>query len=228
MGSAPDGAIKSRIATHNTLEHTFADGSTSYQLHDTEIVRIHPDGSVTLNSGGWQTCTTKDRINNLSPLGSVHQKKGLWYVTHNDKTVPYYDGITLREGQDPPSNGQDKHNQTKRQLRQIAAYTRAIHKQISSGQAVKPDKGDCWYCQQREVKTGKPLGEVTQDREHIQSHLDEKHIVGSLVLQACISTGCDPLTCHAVATGDLKRQEEFLDLICSAVRRYIKRQLGIG
>jgi hypothetical protein len=44
------------------------DNSVSIRLHGTAVVRFYPNGLVKLNSGGWRTSTTKDRINKYSPV----------------------------------------------------------------------------------------------------------------------------------------------------------------
>lgn len=67
------------------------------QLHNTIVVTIHGDGTYTLNSGGWQTVTTKDRINEYSPV-RISQRKYQWYV--GDEDIPFKDGIrvTVKHG----------------------------------------------------------------------------------------------------------------------------------
>jgi hypothetical protein len=49
------------------------------RLHSTNVVRIRPDGTYVLNSGGWSSKTTKDRINAYSPA-CISQKARTWYV----------------------------------------------------------------------------------------------------------------------------------------------------
>lgn len=47
--------------------------------HTTDIIRYHPDGTMTLNSGGWRTYSTKERLNSLTPA-RIGQEKGIWYL----------------------------------------------------------------------------------------------------------------------------------------------------
>lgn len=49
------------------------------RLHETDIVMIRPDGAYRLNSGGWKTVTTKERMNRILPC-DVWQRNGLWFV----------------------------------------------------------------------------------------------------------------------------------------------------
>lgn len=84
--------------------------------HYTDVVTYRP-GSVQLNSGGWLTYTTKDRINSFLPSGqwdatrgqwfglraSVWAQVGRWYLTTHDantreeRTYDFTDGITLHD-----------------------------------------------------------------------------------------------------------------------------------
>ena len=56
--------------------------------------------SITLDSGGWQTVTTKRKMNQASrqfALGySVYQRNYKWFVDlPNGATVPFEDGMTF-------------------------------------------------------------------------------------------------------------------------------------
>jgi len=64
---------------NNTYAYIQADGSVAIELHGTNVVVIYPDDSVMLNSGGWHTSTTKDRINKYSPV-RVYQKNYEWFL----------------------------------------------------------------------------------------------------------------------------------------------------
>ena len=68
-----------RKVGNNTYAYIEYDGSVSIALHGTVVVRFFQNGLVQLNSGGWRTHTTKDRINQYSPVG-VYQKKGEWFL----------------------------------------------------------------------------------------------------------------------------------------------------
>lgn len=64
---------------HNTFLIRLDPQTFAVRLHATDIVKIHDDGTFTLANGGWQTVTTKDRINKFSPV-RIHQKNGTWFV----------------------------------------------------------------------------------------------------------------------------------------------------
>lgn len=50
-------------------------------LHGTEVVTLHSDGSYTLNSGGYRTVTTLDRIRRWGPPGhNLFSEHSEWFV----------------------------------------------------------------------------------------------------------------------------------------------------
>ena len=48
------------------------------RLHNTDVVRIYPDG-WSLHTGGYYSMTTKERLNWYSPL-LIYQRNWTWYV----------------------------------------------------------------------------------------------------------------------------------------------------
>jgi len=68
-----------RKIDNNTTGYIEYDGSVSVELHSTKVVVLYPNGLVKLQTGGWMTPTTKDRMNRYSPV-RVTQRKGEWYV----------------------------------------------------------------------------------------------------------------------------------------------------
>ena len=76
---------------NNTYGYIEADGSVSVELHGTKVVQFYPNGVVKLNSGGWQTHTTKKRINQYSPV-KVYQKNYKWYLFDG---TPFEDNILV-------------------------------------------------------------------------------------------------------------------------------------
>ena len=86
-------------------------GNTSVHFNEEEqvsIVRLHGnkiaeigDDFMTIFDGGWQTVTTKSRLNALfsefcNPGEGVFQKAYQWFVNVNGQTVPFESGMVLR------------------------------------------------------------------------------------------------------------------------------------
>jgi hypothetical protein len=68
---------KSRSCTRRPVENNTTiirrdNGDLAVRLHDTDVVTYHADDSVTLDSGGWLTVTTKDRMNYALGMRPVH------------------------------------------------------------------------------------------------------------------------------------------------------------
>jgi hypothetical protein len=91
-----------------TKVYWLTDNTLNVQYHNTDVVRVYPDGSIRLNTGGYQTATTKLRMNQASNqyrLGyQVYQKAHAWFVDYNGQTIPFT-GDTLVLTPDIPPSG---------------------------------------------------------------------------------------------------------------------------
>lgn len=91
---------ESRKVANNTYLHRGynSDAYFAVVLHGTTVVRVNADGTYTLNSGGYRTVTTKERINCFSPA-CLFQKDWAWYVrcdpTRWQDRVPFRDGMRV-------------------------------------------------------------------------------------------------------------------------------------
>ena len=59
-------------------------------LHGNEILKIYSDRFVP-SDAGWKTFTTKARLNDFMPMGSVYQRNWDWYLTIGDTTYDWDD-----------------------------------------------------------------------------------------------------------------------------------------
>ena len=90
-----------KVGTHKTAIY-HSDGYTCIRYHSTEVVKFNDD-EIILNSGGWQTNTTKSRMNKVSDafqLGfRVSQRQHEWFVDYfaNEigDTYSFNDGMIL-------------------------------------------------------------------------------------------------------------------------------------
>ena len=64
------------------------------------MIAVWGDGLLTLNTDGYRTNTTKERLNGvLSRMGwQIRQHKGEWYVRNSqtEETILFYDGMQFR------------------------------------------------------------------------------------------------------------------------------------
>ena len=73
-------------------------------LHRTAIaVYDHKNQALKLNTGGWYSVTTKSRLNaildQLMYGARVFQKDFNWYLSYNNQTVDFWDGMILSGGE---------------------------------------------------------------------------------------------------------------------------------
>ena len=90
------------IGKHATTVSTsgIREGKTTVTYHNTDVVVVNRSReTITLDSGGWRTVTTKARMNQTSrqlSLGfGVWQRDFKWYVKHNGRTYDFYDGMVF-------------------------------------------------------------------------------------------------------------------------------------
>ena len=66
---------------NNTYAERIDTDTIGIKLRSTFVVTLYRGGSVKLDSGGWHTNTTKDRINAFIPYPFVLvQEKHAWYI----------------------------------------------------------------------------------------------------------------------------------------------------
>lgn len=85
-----------KLLPNTVLEFdTTGDGSTYFavRLHRTRIVTFYADGRIVLNTGGWQTLTTRDRMQRCGIR--IGMQGGVAQLSHGKRTVAYLDGMIL-------------------------------------------------------------------------------------------------------------------------------------
>lgn len=211
----------SKKLENNTYLVRTGDDDISIRLHATNIITFRPDGRTVIDSAGWWTVTTKDRLNKyLSHNLSVYSDKGIWTLYRDGTPVSVYrDGITIGPRGGVPKYKSDPHKATKKRIK---AYCKAIRELAA---LPKPGPGDCWYCLMY-TDSGEPLGDCTGNHDHLYHHLEEQYIHGSLIVNAMRYTGSTD-TLIALAYDD-RTQLQFRKRVVSSVRRYFKKQLGIN
>ena len=64
------------------------------RYHETDIVTIHPNDTYTIRNGGWTTTSTKERINEYSPM-NIYQRNHAWYFNERYKQILFVDGMMV-------------------------------------------------------------------------------------------------------------------------------------
>ena len=161
------------------------DDTFQVKLHNTFIVTIFPDNSCILNSDGWFTPTTKDRINRFSPDNiSLSQKNRVWYL---DDGSEFFDGVIVASDGSPinplsENETADLDKKRKKLNKMISDYIRGFWQAVKFGQVGYPSGGDCWYCCMVN-ENGESLGEMSS-HDHLIKHMEERYYVPSLLYNA--------------------------------------------
>ena len=89
-----------KVEAHKTAIY-HSDGYTCIRYHSTDVVRFNAD-EIVLDSGGWQTVTTKLRMNQASDMFHlgfrVSQRQHEWFVDYYAQgrlTFTFRDGMIL-------------------------------------------------------------------------------------------------------------------------------------
>ena len=165
------------------------DGNIITRLHLTNVV-TRRGRKITLDSGGWKTVTTKDRMNSaLSGTGyCVISERGTWYVVRNeheyawDKRNPrtvFFDGMTL-----PDAFNQKKGQRVKAHDDKLRKQIAKLVARVRKGELPEPAQGDCWGCYMVADDGSRPMG-----KDCVLSHIHEGYLHGSLILRAIESRG---------------------------------------
>lgn len=183
---------KSKKLQGNTYLHKLEDEKIGLLYHETYIINYYPK-YCQLYTGGWNTLTTRDRLRTYSPV-NVTTKNNILYIGGYNVTAEtplFYEGIKV--GYDgrilsKVKTGEALEKKVKKLKKRINTYLDIVERKIKKGKVTIPDGGDCWHCMMR-TQNGQALGDVFSDNEHLLSHMRERYVVPSLIVNACREAG---------------------------------------
>jgi hypothetical protein len=201
-------------------------------FHDTDILTFHWTDTISLDSGGWITQVTKERMNRYLPEGLyVTSHKGRWMLTNTRQDVPgganshpYVDKMCLApvhglKGRYAVAGGlpdaelkrQDAHNRRVEKL--IDTYLRAV----TADDYLDNDETGCGMC----VRTGVGvlIGDSFEDKQHLIEHLIDKCLPKTVWHVACD---------HGYGGGDGIYRCQHFDIAKRDLRKYLRQQLYVG
>lgn len=204
------------------------------RLHDTDVVTYFPDGRIQLNSGGWRTPTTKDRINKFAPV-NLWQEKGQWFIGPSwDRSVieAIYDDnmVILPDGSFQGCQTKAQAAAEEKLRAKVRKYAKDYVTALRAGKIGVPSNGDCWGCIMKDVKTGKAV----LGSDHLLSHLKEKYYVPSLAWNALETLGgsiaakSTLAACQGIEGGQKWPGDFIYEQIEKAIKRFIYRELGLA
>lgn len=197
-----------RKLQNNTYLQRRENGDIAILLHLTDVVTFKRDGRIILDSGGWLTVTTKDRMNTYTPYPiHVFSDRGQWFVAdnwaYNKESVrfEYHDGIEIRVLDDntlivdgftmPDPNAQTEENKKLRDEvdKEIKRYVKLLPEAIAQWQeeirttGTIKTTGDPWCCSQVAVDGTHPL-RCHPLIDHWRQHFKDKYVFPTLVIEA--------------------------------------------
>lgn len=91
------GSKSQKVVGHNTTAERISEFEIGIKYHNTYIIKIDPTDIITVNSGGWDTKTTKERLNQFLSCRNVHisQKKFKWTIHGINDSLEYIDGMQV-------------------------------------------------------------------------------------------------------------------------------------
>lgn len=232
---------QSRKIANNTYAERRGD-DIAIRLHATDVVTLHRDGTMTLNTGGWYTVTTKERINRYLP-GGVHLSsiKGRWFITysgygyHDDDftwhytpsergSVPFADGIRLDAygevlGGDPAGPDVAAEDSANEKMRKdVQRYLKNTTPE-DIVEAFTHPAGDCLLCSWPGRET---------EAEHLRLHVDEQYVMYTLTRNAVAARGfMNPDVIMSMIYNSAQRGE--VDrLYTDSLRKYLRKHLTVG
>jgi len=195
LAEVSESIVTSRKVANNTFFYELESGERRYRLHQTDIVTVKPNGSFILDTGGWMTPTTKERMNRYIPNGySVTSDRGIWYVQNG-------------RGRHALVSGLEYPAAFKRDDSKVIKSIRDMKKRIKNFVALiddmdelpTPEGGDCWLCMahlpqlnddpQLQWNHFERTVEPPGGAEHLLSHIEEGYIHGSLIVLALAYSG---------------------------------------
>lgn len=182
-----------RKTANNTWLKREDDGSIALQLHATKILMVKPDGTITLNSGGWRTPTTKGRLNDAlrellhDKAPGIGQVDGIWLIYprgNYDARSTFADGMLVLPDGSLSGSGPDV-GVLKQGVKLIRAYMKPVPQMIADGTFPKPSNGDPWnFCMVSTEGELAMAGDEANVRRWLVTYMREKYYFGSLLLRA--------------------------------------------
>lgn len=152
---------------------------------NTVVVEFLKSGDYRLNTDGWRTPTTKERINQYAPV-RISQRKSIWYL--EDGTA-FEDGMIVGpDGTVKKNPGKGTEKKQEELLKRIKKYVDGYGEALKEGKVPVPSGGDCWGCAMLDTKTGKTV----MGTDHLIEHMKEKYYVPSLLVNALRDRGYKP------------------------------------
>jgi hypothetical protein len=186
------------------------DGFIAVRYQRTDVVTYREDGSIVLNSDGYHTLTTRQRINEYAPI-KTWSERGVMFIGQGypwrQPGSPYVDGIVISADGSLILPERAKEELTTREeiSRRIRKYAALVRSAVERGEMSTPELGDCLLCQielsrrmeRARVDVGSSFPALAAatytandelvSADHYLSHLEEGYVMGSLLANAILA-----------------------------------------
>ena len=119
--------VSSCMPRPNTLDYVDVFNVRRIRLHKTDILTFDSRGGFVVNTGGWNTLTTRDRINHFLPCGySVYTHNGQIHLsTPTRGVVPFGESVQVGpRGAIKPDQSESAQNRLKRLIDQFMNHVK--------------------------------------------------------------------------------------------------------
>ena len=158
-------------------------------LHKTDIATFKKSGEIVLNTGGWLTRTTKERLNRFTPV-NITQNNNLWFLNYYDGYGSLFeDGMTVNKSGKPikPINDKPLIKAMNKVNKMVNKYIKGFIADVEKNGLESPGGGDCWYCYFK-TQDGETLGDKT-GTGHLMQHFQDGYYTPSLLFNAIKERG---------------------------------------
>lgn len=214
MADLDDTATDVKVIRYNTLRFKMPGGVTVYRHHYTNILAVHPDGAFDINTGGWNSSTTRARLNDYLPSGwRVYTRAGQLFL-HNypGEAYPFRECISVSV--DGSVNSDHVPGAAEREKQLIDRYMNKFKREGLPTVAASP--GDPW------------IAYSMVGRYIMLDWLKSEYIHRAMVGLALESAGITNVGI-AITLAEIDRNNGEIDkLTLGRIRRYIRKTLGRG
>jgi hypothetical protein len=220
---APLEVLTSRMIARNTVEYRLTDGALRVRLHSTDILMRDPEGNITLDTGGWNTMTTRGRINDAlerhKPGFKVYTSNGRLRLASPSRTT-----CVFLQRCEISRAGAVKADVSTDTLRDLKKDIDGFMRKLRTYGVPKDGSGDPWVFADKATHK--------YDAGQVQEWLrdpdtDEPYVFQTFIVNALRYAGCNDGTIGYWLTQSWERGIDSTE-ICRRVRRYIRACLGLA
>jgi len=231
IASLPGPITKSRMVARNTIEYETPAGETVTRLHGTDVVRKLPDGSIFLDTGGWNTMTTRGRMSGALPTGyTVYTWRGALYLR-----TPKGDHEFTRTAHIGPRGGveTDIADGEAASYDEVRGLVDRYLRKLRDGGIPTDVSGDPWVLpdpQSRKYPAEQVmlwLGDPKTCEAWGEDVAAEPYVFGTFIYNALRFCGFrDSAIGHIFTEFNQRSDSHWRKHVCRSVRRYIRACLG--